>query len=128
MEINLYNLDQFVRNKTSNKQKAFYYNQECAIIQGSNGVVIAYFNNSHITYKSIHETISIETIDAQHENMPIADDCIKISIKEVIEAAPCTEIDSREYFHKRYIEGDIEKLQELKTSLISIGFDKDIEV
>lgn len=104
MKLTLYDLDALARKLTDNKQKAYYSNQEVAIIEGDTGVVLAYFNCSCEKFDSLNSMVYIELLDIDASVYEyIASDRIEISIREIKEAAPSKEIDACDFFHTRDI-------------------------
>lgn len=123
MKLTLYNIDKLIREKTNNKTKAYYTNQECAIVEGTFGFVLAYFDCNYITCESADEPINIDLLDADSDDEQFfAHDDIELTIREIIKNAPAKEIDSHDFFHtKDYNFHEQKKFIELKQVLITIG-------
>jgi hypothetical protein len=123
MKLTLYNLDKLIREKSNNEEKAYYSNQECAIIEGTFGFVLAYFNCNYITCESADDMIELELLAADSDDDQFfAHGNIELTIREIIKNAPATEIDSHDFFHRKdYNFHEQKKFIELKQVLNTIG-------
>ena len=102
MKLTLYNIDQLIKNKTDNKHKAFYYNQECVIVQGPLGIVVAYYDCSFNSYKSLENEMTVEMLDGDSGTDELmACGLMELTLREIVETAPNKEIDSDDFFHKK---------------------------
>ena len=114
MKLTLYNVDKLIQKRTENKQKAYYFNQEFAIIQGKKGIMVTDFYCSFTIHKSADTILNLEVLNADAEPDQIMEDgYINLSIKEIIEEAPKTEIEATEFFHK----SNSEKYDKLEKAL-----------
>ena len=124
MKLTLYDIDQFIRKKTDNKQKAHYSIQEATIIEGNAGVLLIFFNCDYREFESLDDVIDINLMEIDNDNPDFFSyKSLETTLRELKEKAPSKEIDSNEYFHgKNYNFSAQKKFLELKKALSDIGF------
>jgi len=123
MKLTLYDIDQFIRKKTDNKQKAHYSIQEATIIEGNAGVLLIFFNCDYREFESLDDVVNIELMEIDNDDPVFSFESLEITLRELKEKAPSKEIDSDEYFHgKNYNFSAQKKFLELKKALSDIGF------
>ena len=124
MIIKLYDADAYIRDVTNGEFKAFHKEQEFAIIPGDKKVLKVFFDASHIVFDSLDENTCLEVLytDAEEENCKYSHDVRPTPLREIMEKAPCKEIKSCDFFHKRHATPhDQRKFLELLKALREIG-------
>ena len=122
MIILVYNLNAFIMNHTDNEMKAYYGDEERVIIKGKDGYLITSYNHDSVVLENASEEYYIAvTRNVDNPDVVIPDDFLPFKISDIIAGSPCTEVNSKEYFHKRKSNGETFRM--LLNDLKEIGID-----
>ena len=123
MNVYLYDINALVMKRTQNEFKAYYGDEERVIIAGTNGLLVASFNGEVLPFNTPGSEYHINVLkNEDNPDVQIPDDNITVQLREILEDAPRTEVDSRKYFHKRAASPeDKEHFIELRMELELIG-------
>jgi len=135
MKLQVYNLNDVVKRRTKGKFKAFYRDEEFALIKGTEGFVAAQFDSSHVTYKSLDDEVCIDKFPVEYKkgftdiDADIPHGMITCTLQEVMDEAGVKTVDSFEYFSKRAFNYHyMKKHYNLLEALIKIGINPDTKI